>query len=373
MPTTGFNGTWVGGGGSGGNANPTMAQMQQAGFSVDMMNNGGYGIGADGKPYALGGGSPAASTASSMPTAGGGMGALPGATSPSTVTNSGTNYSFQSGPAGPFGNLTAPLQNAGQSVLNTAFDPQSALYNKTMLQTQDKARVAEAARGTTMSPYGASVEANAMSNANMDWQDRQLGRQTQGIQSAGNLYNMGGNSTRSFGTQPVTPQQPTIQQPTIQQQQGSAPQQQPQLTLPTFNMPSTQAPQNDYYGGAQAAYNTNYNGLTGWGGQVDNNMSGYGISTGTDPTVYNNQTANYTGGDVGSGYIDYSGSGGNYYPTANYTGGDVGSGYIDYSGSGGNYSPTLSSSYTPDPTLMGGDTSGGMTMDQLNQIIASMG
>ena len=218
MPTTGFNGTWVGGGGggggggSGGNANPTMAQMQQAGFSVDMMHNGGYGIGADGKPYALGGGSPAASTASSMPTAGGGMGARPGATSPSTVTNSGTDYSFQSGPGGPFGNLTAPLQNAGQSVLNTAFDPQSALYNKTMLQTQDKARVAEAARGTTMSPYGASVEANAMSNANMDWQDRQLGRQTQGIQSAGSLYNMGGNSTRAFGTQPVTPQQPTIQQ-----------------------------------------------------------------------------------------------------------------------------------------------------------------
>ena len=79
---------------------------------------------------------------------------------------------------------------AGQ-VLNTAFDPQQALYNRTLQQLQDQTRVGQAARGISMSPYGAGLENQALSNFNIDWQNQQLGRQTQGLGAAGQAIGQG--------------------------------------------------------------------------------------------------------------------------------------------------------------------------------------
>lgn len=70
-------------------------------------------------------------------------------------------------------------------MLNTGFDPRNALYDRTAQQLQDQVRVGQAARGTTMSPYGAGQEGKTMSDFNIDWQNQQLGRQTQALGAFG--------------------------------------------------------------------------------------------------------------------------------------------------------------------------------------------
>ncbi len=76
------------------------------------------------------------------------------------------------------------LFGASNSLMNTAFDPQSALYGRTAQQLQDQTRTAEAARGIGTSPYGAGVEGKVMSDFNIDWQTNQLNRMLAGIQGA---------------------------------------------------------------------------------------------------------------------------------------------------------------------------------------------
>jgi hypothetical protein len=273
---------------------------------------------------------------------------IPGATAGSTVTNSGSNTQQTAGPNGPFSGLTAPLSSAasntmaaGQTALNTGMAGLgSTIYNQQLQQQQNQTNVNEAQRGITMSPYGAGVANQADINFNSNWQNQQLARDQAGISAATSsmapaqsLYGQSyGSSTQGYGTQPP---QPVQQQ--VQNQQG---QQQPETlaypNLTSNNVPSS-VPYSSPIGGQQPNQQglsnyqppvTNYNAINGYGGAVDNNLNGpYDYSTGTDPTVYNSQTADYTGGDVGSGYTDYSGS-------------------------GGGYSPTLSSGYTPDPSLM---------------------
>lgn len=75
-----------------------------------------------------------------------------------------------------------------QTMLGNAFDPQQALYNRTLQQVTDQTRSGEAARGVANTPYGAAAEGNALSNFNIDWQNQQLGRETQGLGSAANTY-----------------------------------------------------------------------------------------------------------------------------------------------------------------------------------------
>lgn len=80
---------------------------------------------------------------------------------------------------------------AGQ-IMNTAFDPQQALYARTVQQLQDQIRASGAARGIGMSPYGAGVENKGLSDFNIDWANQQLGRQTQGAGAAGALIGQAG-------------------------------------------------------------------------------------------------------------------------------------------------------------------------------------
>lgn len=67
-------------------------------------------------------------------------------------------------------------------ILQTGFDPQDALYNRTLQRLQDQVRVGQSVRGTTMSPYGAGQEASALSDFNIDWENQQLQRQKQALQ-----------------------------------------------------------------------------------------------------------------------------------------------------------------------------------------------
>lgn len=79
------------------------------------------------------------------------------------------------------------LQGAASSILNTGFDPQSALFNRTQQQTLDQSNVVNAMSGLGGTPYGASVSANAMGNMDINWQNQQLARQTQAGSSAQGL------------------------------------------------------------------------------------------------------------------------------------------------------------------------------------------
>jgi hypothetical protein len=74
------------------------------------------------------------------------------------------------------------------SMLTTAFDPQQALYNRTLQQVTDQTRAGEATRGVADTPFGAAAEGNALSNFNIDWQNQQLQRQESGLGSATGAY-----------------------------------------------------------------------------------------------------------------------------------------------------------------------------------------
>ena len=80
------------------------------------------------------------------------------------------------------------------NLLNSGFDPQSALYNRTVQQLQDQTRAGLEARGLSMSPYGAGVEGQTMGNFNIDWQNNQLQRQLAAAQGAGGLVGAGGGA-----------------------------------------------------------------------------------------------------------------------------------------------------------------------------------
>jgi len=86
------------------------------------------------------------------------------------------------------GQQGAPLlQGAGTSILNTAFDPQSALYNQMRARAGENAAVANSQAGLGGSPYGASVAANALNNFDINWQNQLLNRMATGGQAGSQL------------------------------------------------------------------------------------------------------------------------------------------------------------------------------------------
>lgn len=91
-------------------------------------------------------------------------------------------------------------QNAANQVLNTAFDPQSALYKQSLQNLNDQVNANEAARGITMGGVGSQILNNADAQFNTDWQAQQLANQVQGLQAASganvnasNINAQGGN------------------------------------------------------------------------------------------------------------------------------------------------------------------------------------
>lgn len=85
-----------------------------------------------------------------------------------------------------YGDMTS-LNNAGNQIYQTAFDPQQALYNQLQNQTTQQAAAANAASGVT-GPYAAGVTDQALQNFNINWQNQQLQRQATGEQAAGQAY-----------------------------------------------------------------------------------------------------------------------------------------------------------------------------------------
>src|SRR5215469_614494 len=84
------------------------------------------------------------------------------------------------------------LYGYGNQILNTAFDPQSALFNQLQNQVSQQAQAANAAAGLGSSAYGASQVGNTLSNFDINWQNQQLARQAQGLSSAGPAFSTAG-------------------------------------------------------------------------------------------------------------------------------------------------------------------------------------
>jgi hypothetical protein len=80
------------------------------------------------------------------------------------------------------------LYGMGQGIMMSGFDPQSALFGRGQQRTMDRANALNAMSGVGTSPYGAGTANTALTNFDLDWQDRQLGRQTSAAGAASPLF-----------------------------------------------------------------------------------------------------------------------------------------------------------------------------------------
>jgi hypothetical protein len=84
--------------------------------------------------------------------------------------------------------------NYANQVMQEGFDPQNEYYDRSASRLQNQMRASQGARGVTMTPYGAGLENEGMSNFNIDWRNQELARQSQAANSASQLWNQGGQA-----------------------------------------------------------------------------------------------------------------------------------------------------------------------------------
>jgi hypothetical protein len=97
------------------------------------------------------------------------------------LINAATAYTQGQGAVGAAAGQGMTATNAANQVLNTGFDPQQALYDRSFQQMQDQTNAINSMYGLGGSPYGAGVASDAARNFNIDWQNAQLGRQLQAL------------------------------------------------------------------------------------------------------------------------------------------------------------------------------------------------
>jgi hypothetical protein len=81
------------------------------------------------------------------------------------------------------------LQQGAGAVMNTAFDPQSALYQRYLQQLQQQSQANYAQSGVGSSPYAAGLMDQNLQNFNISWQAQQLQNQIAGLGAAGGAQN----------------------------------------------------------------------------------------------------------------------------------------------------------------------------------------
>jgi len=108
-----------------------------------------------------------------------------------TGLNTNVNSAYNSGASTTAGsNLTTSANSLlpyMSQILQTSFDPQSALYAQQYQQNQDQANVVNAQNGVANTPYGAGLVNQSDQNFNLNWQNNLLSRMLQGAQGAGSL------------------------------------------------------------------------------------------------------------------------------------------------------------------------------------------
>jgi hypothetical protein len=241
------------------------------------------------------------------------------------------------------------LLNAGQQVYNTAFDPQSALYNRTLQQLQDQTGATNSMYGLGSSAAGAGVANQALSNFNIDWQNQQLQRQLSGLQGYGSAIGQAGQAGAQGGALGGAGAGYTLQggqlpyqtsqglagyQGQLASQYNQGVQQGPLATSQSIN--SQIIPYLNYGQGAQAIPFQSQQAGAGAAGA----LASQGIqSLGSNPQ-FQSALGNIFGGNPAQGYFGSTQTPGNYAGTG-YGGYGMGSGGDYYSGGGNSYGFTM--------------------------------
>jgi hypothetical protein len=274
------------------------------------------------------------------------------------------------------------LNTAGDQVWQTAQDPQSALYNRSVQQLQDQTGATNSMYGLGSSAAGAGVANQALSNFNIDWQNQQLQRQLSGLQGLAGAYGQGASSYAQNAGAGQTAYNNAFNQAGSYQQLGSANLQNANSMLGTAAgsyLNAGQVPyqtaqgvaatpgnlanaaqtnlQNTVYGPSQAItgqaipymnygqgaqqvpYQNALNGAGAAGSMVAQGIQGLGNNSQFQQAASNGFN-NLFGGSSQQGYFGNTQSPGNYSGTG-YGGYGMGSGGDFYSGGGNSYGFTL--------------------------------
>lgn len=88
------------------------------------------------------------------------------------------------------------LKAGGDALFNMGMDPQKAMYNQYMQNTQDTSRAGTSMRGIGMGAESAGIENQAVNNFNNQWQDKQVARAAQGLQGQTGAYDAAGRMSQ---------------------------------------------------------------------------------------------------------------------------------------------------------------------------------
>ena len=77
-------------------------------------------------------------------------------------------------------------------IIQSAFDPQRALYDQQFQQMRDQTNAINSMSGVAGSPYAAGLASEAAQNFNTNWENQQLQRQIAGVQGLGALSTAAG-------------------------------------------------------------------------------------------------------------------------------------------------------------------------------------
>lgn len=86
------------------------------------------------------------------------------------------------GGAGTMFDQSGKMFGAGQDIYEMGRDPRGTQHDFMRHGAVEDARAADSARGIAMSPLSSGHESDAVRNFEMDWQNQQLGRASQGLQ-----------------------------------------------------------------------------------------------------------------------------------------------------------------------------------------------
>lgn len=84
--------------------------------------------------------------------------------------------------------------NYANQAMQEGFDPQNAVYDRTATRFKNQMRDSQGDRGVQMSPHGAGLENQGMSDFNIDWEGQQLQRQNMAANTASQLWGQGGQA-----------------------------------------------------------------------------------------------------------------------------------------------------------------------------------
>lgn len=214
---------------------------------------------------------------------------------------------------------------AANQVYQSAFDPQSALYNQQVQQLQAQTGATNSMYGLGSSAAGAGVANNALNNFNIDWQNQQLGRQTQGLSAMGQAYGQAGSlgqagagATLQGGQLPYQTAQGIAAVPgQLGSAYGSYLNQ--NVYGPAEGIQGAAIPYMNYGQGAQSVpYQSQAAGAGALGSSISQGISGLGNAVqnaGGFGNLFSGTTGSFGGGDFSGAFSSspYYGGGGNSY------------------------------------------------------------